>query len=158
MSRKTAIDLQAYMDEHHIQADMILLAGDTPTVPEAARALDTTPEQIAKSLIFLVNGAPILVIANGTDKVDKRKIAKHLSVGQKRVNFASAEEAFEITGYIVGSMPPFGHKRTLVTYIDPQIMDLSTVFGGGGYIHAMIELTPAELQKACQGELLDVMK
>jgi Cys-tRNA(Pro) deacylase len=157
-SPKTAADVQAYIDTHHIQAEMLLLAEATPTVPEAARVLGTTPKQVIKSLIFLVDGEPILVIANGTSKVDRRKIARHFAVGHKKVKFASTEQALEITGYVVGSMPPFGHQRRLATYIDRQIMDLSVVFGGGGDMHAMIKLTPDELRTSCQGQVLDVME
>jgi prolyl-tRNA editing enzyme YbaK/EbsC (Cys-tRNA(Pro) deacylase) len=64
----------------------------------------------------------------------------------------------EITGYIVGSMPPFGHQRVLDTYIDPRMMELPIIFGGGGDMHAMIKLTPDALQRSCQGQLLAVME
>ncbi|MEM7031590.1 MAG: YbaK/EbsC family protein [Chloroflexota bacterium] len=158
LSRRTSTDMQSYIDSQGIQAEMLLLDEDTPTVPEAARVLGVAPEQIVKSLVFLVNKAPILIIANGTHRVDRRKVAKHFSVGVKKVKFASAEQALDITGYIVGSMPPFGHKTTLDTYIDPQIMTWPTIFGGGGEIHAMIKLTPAELQKFSQGHLLPVLE
>ena len=76
ISRQTATHLQTYIDQNQIQAEMLLLTEDTPPVPDAARVLGVQPEQIIKSLVFLVNQNPILVIANGTNKIDRRKLAQ----------------------------------------------------------------------------------
>ena len=155
----TSTDLQTYLTQHHIEGTILHLREDTPTVPDAARVLGVTEAQIIKSLVFLVNRTdPILVIANGTQKVDRRKLATHLGVGQKRVKFASAEQALDITGYIVGSMPPFGHKTSLISYIDPGATTLSTLYGGGGDIHAMLKLTAAELLRATQASVVPVLE
>lgn len=153
----TSANLQSFIDAHDIKTEILFLTEDTPTVPDAARVLGVDVTQIIKSLVFLVNDAPILVIANGTQKIDRRKLAQHFDVGQKRVKFASAEQALEITGYIVGSMPPFGHITQLSTYIDPQIMDVPIIYGGGGDIHAMIKLTPDTLLTVTQAKMLSVM-
>ena len=113
-------------------------------------------EQIIKSLVFVIKGDPLLVINNGIARVDYRNIAKHLTVNRKKVKFATAEQALEITGYIVGSMPPFGHLQKLRTFVDPAITKLDTIFGGGGDIDAMMRLTPAELLRVTAGEILEV--
>jgi prolyl-tRNA editing enzyme YbaK/EbsC (Cys-tRNA(Pro) deacylase) len=118
--------------------------------------LGVAPEQIIKSLVFVVEGEPLLVINNGLAKVDRRKIATRLGVGRKRVKFANAEQALAITGFVVGSMPPFGHRQTLPTYIDPAVMEFEVIFGGGGAIDAMLRLTPAELVRVTAAEIWDV--
>ena len=156
--RQSSTDLQTYIDTHAIEAKMLHLSEDTPTVPDAARVLGVEVTQIIKSLVFLVNSDPILVIANGTEKVDRRKLAQHFGVGQKRVKFASTEQALAITGYIVGSMPPFGHITQLPTYIDPQIMAEPIIYGGGGDIHAMVKLTPDTLLAATRGAKVSVVQ
>jgi len=132
------------------------MAEHTPTVPDAARALGVDTEQIIKSLVFLVNDEPLLVINNGTVKTDRRKLATRLNVGKKKVKFASPEKALEITGYIVGSMPPFGHRQKLRTFVDPAITEFEVIFGGGGDIDAMMRLTPDELLKVTEAEILSV--
>jgi prolyl-tRNA editing enzyme YbaK/EbsC (Cys-tRNA(Pro) deacylase) len=152
----TSRDLQHFITTQQIEAVILPMAEHTPTVPDAARALGVKPEQIIKSLLFLVRGEPLLVINNGLAKVDRRKIAARLEVGRKRVKFAGAGQALEITGYVVGSMPPFGHRRKLTTFIDPAITQFEVIFGGGGDIDAMLRLTPAELVQATAGELLPV--
>jgi Cys-tRNA(Pro) deacylase len=118
--------------------------------------LGVAQAQIIKSLVFVVKGTPLLVISNGTARVDRRKIAAHLGVGRKQVKFADAEQALEITGYVVGSMPPFGHRQKLPALIDPAIIQLETIFGGGGDIDAMLRLTPAELVQVTQADVVDV--
>jgi Cys-tRNA(Pro) deacylase len=148
----TSADLQRFIETYQIEATILPMSEHTPTVPDAARALGVEPEQIIKSLVFLVQDEPLLVVNNGLAKVDRRKVAGQIGVGKKQVKFASAEQALEITGYIVGSMPPFGHRRKLRTFIDPAITGFEFIFGGGGDIDAMLRLTPAELLRVTEGE------
>jgi Cys-tRNA(Pro) deacylase len=155
---RTSADLQAFIDQNTIRAEILHMAEDTPTVPEAARVLGVETDQIIKSLVFLVEGEPILVIANGVRKIDSRKLAAHFGVGRKRVKMAPAEQALALTGYIVGSMPPFGHETTLPTYIDPGVAALPLIYGGGGDIHAMLRLTSAHLLEVIKGELVAVVE
>jgi Cys-tRNA(Pro) deacylase len=149
-------DLQRFIDEHQIDATILPMAEHTPTVPDAARALGVETDQIIKSLVFLVKGEALLVINNGLARVDRRKIASRLGVGKKQIKFARAEHALEITGYVVGSMPPFGHRQKLPTFVDPAVIELETIFGGGGDIDAMMRLTPAELLRMTGAETLSV--
>lgn len=152
----TSTDLQSFIETHHIEATILMMAEHTPTVPDAARALAVEPEQIIKSLVFLVQDEPLLIINNGLAKVDRRKVADWLNVGKKQVKFAGGEQALEITGYVVGSMPPFGHRRKLRTLIDPAMTEFEIIFGGGGDINAMLRLTPAELLRVTGGEAIRV--
>ncbi|MBN1220207.1 MAG: YbaK/EbsC family protein [Anaerolineae bacterium] len=152
----TSADLQHFIDAHHIEATILPMTQHTLTVPDAVRALGVEPEQIIKSLLFLVKGEPILVINNGLAKVDQRKIATRLGVGKKQVKFANAEQALEITGYVVGSMPPFGHRQKLRTFIDVAVTEFEVIFGGGGEIDAMLRLASAELVRATGAEVMDV--
>ena len=152
----TIDDLQQFIDTNVITATIMPLATHTTTVSDAARALAVDTAQIIKSLLFLVNGDPLLVINNGTARVDRRKLAAYLGVGRKRVKFASAEQALAITGYVVGSMPPFGHRQPLKTLVDPAVTRLDTVYGGGGALDAMLRLTVAELLRVTGAEVVAV--
>ena len=147
-------DLQMFIDEHHIQATILPLSEHTLTVGDAARALAVNTDQIIKSLVFHVNGKPLLVINNGLARVDRRKLAAHLGVSRKKVKFASPDTAFAMTGFVVGSMPPFGHKQKLPTLVDTAVTELDIIYGGGGDIDAMMRLTPNELLKVSQAEVL----
>lgn len=153
MDRK---DLQAYIDAHDLKAVILPLDEHTATVSAAAAALGVEADVIIKSLVFIAGDEPLLVINNGLARVDRRKLAAHLGLGRKRVKFATAEEALAITGYAVGSMPPFGHKVKLPTLIDAAVTDLDKVYGGGGSIDAMMRLSAKELLQATDGEILEL--
>lgn len=146
-------DLQKFIDENEIQATILPMKAHTPTVEDAARALEVEAGQIIKSLVFHVDGTPLLVINNGLDRVDRRKLAAYLNVGRKRIKFAAPEKVFELTGYIVGSMPPFGHRQKLRTLVDPGVTRQTVIYGGGGDIDAMLRLKPAELLAATRAEV-----
>ena len=147
-------DLQNFIDEQRIIAEIILLDGHTPTVADAARELGVKAEQIIKSLVFQIRDEPILVINNGLARVDRRRLAEHLEVGRKWVRFASPERALEITGYVVGSMPPFGHLNRLRTLIDSAVPEMPEIFGGGGDLNAMMRLAPEELLRVTEAEVI----
>ncbi len=152
----TSQDLQQFIDQNQIAAEILPMEEDTPTVPDAARALGVEEDQIIKSLVFLVNGQPTLVIANGARKVVNRLVARHFGVGRKRAKMARAEQALEITGYIVGAMPPFGHRIRLRTIVDPGVVAHQEIFGGGGEINAMLRITPEDLVRATEAEIIRV--
>jgi len=152
----TSADLQRFIEAHYIQATILPMAEHTPTVLDAARVLGVAPEQIIKSLVFWVREEPLLVINNGLARVDQRKVANYLGVGRKHVKFAGTDRALDITGYVVGSMPPFGHRQKLRVLVDPAITALTVIFGGGGDINAMLRLSPAELLRVTGAEVVAV--
>lgn len=150
---KTSTDLQRFIDARGIDAAILPMNGHTPTVSDAARELGVAAEQVIKSLVFVLDDAPLLVINNGLSRVDQRKLASVLGVGRTHVKFARPEQALAITGFVVGSMPPFGHRLALRTLVDEAIMGLDQVFGGGGDIDAMLRIAPSELLRVTQGEV-----
>ena len=147
-------DLQKFIDENEIEATILPLDEHTPTVVDAARALEVATDQIIKSLVFITPDESLLVINNGLNRVDRKKIAGLLGLGRKRVKFASPEQALAITGYVVGSMPPFGHMQKLRTLVDPAVVAQKAIFGGGGEINAMMRLDAAELIRVTGAELV----
>ena len=152
----TGADLQQFIDAHGIAATILPLDAHTATVSDAARALNVAAAQIIKSLVFLNDGHPLLVINNGLARVDRKKLAGFLGVGRKRVKFASADQALEMTGYVVGSMPPFGHRLKLTTLVDPAVTTLEVVYGGGGDLDAMLRVTPKELLRVTAAQVVSL--
>jgi len=148
--------LQRYTEKRQIAAQIVKLTTETATVATAAQALGVLPDQVVKSLLFLVAGNPILVIANGTARVSTKKIAQHLGVGKRKVRMARPDEVETIAGFGVGAMPPFGHKEPLPTLIDPGVTKQSEIYGGGGTVQAMLRLTPRTLLEVTRGEVVSV--
>ena len=148
--------LKAYIGTHHLNALILPMEVHTATVADAAAALDVDPSRIIKSLVFMAGDQPILVINNGTARVDRKKLAAYLGLNRKRVKFATAGQALEITGYVVGSMPPFGHRQSLRTLVDTAATVLEVAYGGGGDVDAMMRLSMLELLEVTQAEVADL--
>lgn len=117
----------------------------------AAAAIGAEPEQIIKSVLFLADGEPVLVISNGLARVEWKPLADLLGVSRRRLKTAVSAEVLTITGYPVGAVPPFGHRQPIRTLVASEVYQQTTVYGGGGEIHALMRLTTAELQRVVAG-------
>ena len=114
------------------------------TVEPAAEALNCAPERIAKTLSFMVNGAPILIVAAGDAKVDNHKYKEQFGVKAKML---TPEEAESLVGHAVGGVCPFGINEGVKVYLDESLKRFSTVFPACGSSTSAIELTIPELEK-----------
>lgn len=155
---RTTDDLLAFMREQELDGEILRLEVETPTVEKAAEAVGTSPQQIVKSLLFLVEGEPVLVIAAGTQMVDLRAIAEYFQVGKKRVELADPTTVLEITGYPVGAMPPFGHRQTLNTIMDPAVLQQEQVYAGGGAIAALLRVDPHQILQVTGADVLPLTR
>lgn len=154
--------LAAFVARLDIPARLVYPGTPTPTVAAAAAALGVEPRRILKSLVFLAAGEPLLVVAAGEARVDGRALAGALGLSRRRVGFANAAEALALTGFEVGAMPPFGHRRPLRTLIDSRTVAPSgrpatdVLYGGGGSHRALLELTAATLERVTNAEWADL--
>jgi Cys-tRNA(Pro) deacylase len=149
-------DLAAFITANAITAEIIHMDEHTLTVEAAAQALGVPADQIVKSILFVTEDSPLLVIANGLNKIDYKRLAEYLNLSRKKVRMAQAEEVLEIAGFIVGSMPPFGHKIKLRTLLDARLFEQSEVYAGGGDINAMLRVSPQEIERVTGGVKVEV--
>lgn len=147
-------DLQRFLELNQAQAEIVRLPVETTTVEAAARAVGTQPEKIVKSLLFLVDGRPVVVIACGAQRVEALAVAHHFGLSRKRVRLAAPQVVLETTGYPIGALPPFGHRLPLTTLIDRHVLDHDQVYAGGGSLNALLRLAPAELLRLTAAETL----
>ncbi len=155
-------DVAAFVRQHALRAELIRLAEHTPTVEAAARVVGTTVERIVKSVLFLLEppsdgGAALLVIANGTARVDYRRVADHVGVSRRRLRLAGAEAVLAVTGYPVGAVPPFAHATPLRTLVDRRVLAQPEVYAGGGTIDTLVRTAPGEIVRATHAEIVDVV-
>ena len=114
------------------------------TVELAAQALHCEPCRIAKTLSFLVNGAPILIVAAGDAKIDNPKYKAQFGAKAKML---SPDEAVALIGHAVGGVCPFAINEGVAVYLDESLKRFETVFPACGSSNSAIELTPAELER-----------
>ena len=120
------------------------LPASSATVALAAEALHCAPERIAKTLSFLVDGQPILIVAAGDARIDNSKYKAQFSAKAKMI---PAEEAEALVGHAVGGVCPFAVNEGVTVYLDRSLQRFETVYPACGSANSAIELTIAELER-----------
>ena len=128
----------------------------TRTAADAANAIGCTIGQIVKSLLFVVNGDPVMALVSGSNQLDERKLALLRDVSKKRIKRADAEYVKHVTGYSIGGVPPFGHIDTLPVFVDRDLMNFDLVWAAAGTPHSVFAISPLELVRSSQGVVADI--
>ena len=138
-------------------ADRILeFPVSSATVELAAAALGCEGCRIAKTLSFLVDGAPVLIVAAGDARIDNGKFKAFFHTKAKML---SPDEAVALVGHAVGGVCPFAVNEGVSTYLDISLGRFTTVFPACGSANSAIELTLPELEKYAQAKAwIDVCK
>ena len=114
------------------------------TVTLAAIALGCEEARIAKSLSFVLDDGPILVIAAGDVKVDNKKYKQCFGAKAKMPAF---DEVESLIGHGVGGVCPFAVNEGVRVYLDESLRRFETVFPACGSASSAIELTIPELER-----------
>lgn len=148
--------LARYIRANGLKAEIVFFEAETPTVEIAAKVAKVLPEQICKSILFIALEEPIIVISTGIKPIGYKMLADQLGISRRKLKLAKPGEVLRITGYRVGTVPPFGHRVVIPTYIENQALDQSELYAGGGAENALLRITPEELKAATSGILIDL--
>jgi prolyl-tRNA editing enzyme YbaK/EbsC (Cys-tRNA(Pro) deacylase) len=135
-----------------LEVDVTTLDRPTRTVQEAAAAVGCQPAAIAKSLVFVCDGEPILVVASGAHRVDMDKVADLLDCAEVRQ--ASPDEVRSSTGFSVGGVAPFGHDLPVI--LDETLLDHEQVWAAGGDGNTLFCVHPRKLSECIKARVADV--
>ncbi|KQR63438.1 aminoacyl-tRNA deacylase [Arthrobacter sp. Leaf337] len=125
-----------------------------PTAAAAAATLGCDLAAITNSLVFDVDGAPLLILASGAARVDVRKVAEQLGTG--KIRRASPEFVLQHTGQEVGGVAPVGHPEKIKTLLDTSLKTHGVLWAGAGDHNSMFSITYDELQKITGAEEMAV--
>ncbi|MFE2283866.1 YbaK/EbsC family protein [Streptomyces sp. NPDC059443] len=148
--------VRAVLVTHGLTGDITELPEPGPTAAATAAQLGCEVGAIANSLVFSVNGTPLLVLASGAHRVDTRKVARLLGVGRAKIRSASPEFVRQVTGQEVGGVAPVGHPQPLRTLVDVHLDNFPHVWAGAGLHHTVFRTTFTELLKLTDGEAADI--
>jgi prolyl-tRNA editing enzyme YbaK/EbsC (Cys-tRNA(Pro) deacylase) len=135
-----------------VSIDIVTFDESTHTAQEAAAAIGAELGQIVKSLVFVGPVDParpdedttaVIALVRGTDRVDIGRLGS--VVGIPRLRRASAKEASAATGFVIGGIPPFGHRERLTVVMDPGLDDYIEVWAAAGTPTAVFPVAPATL-------------
>lgn len=148
--------IQALLDSLGLNILVKEFEYSTRTAAEAAEAIGCRVGQIVKSLIFetVVSHQPVLVLVSGTNRVNEIKLEK--TVGEQ-VEKADADFVREKTGFVIGGVPPVGHKEEMQTYIDKDLMQYRQVWAAAGHPKSIFPIEPRELERITRGKIIMVV-
>jgi Cys-tRNA(Pro) deacylase len=136
-----------------IQAEITEFSESTRTADEAAAAVGCTVGQIVKSLVFAVDGRPILVLVSGENRVDTHLLA---AVAGGPITRANADAVREATGFSIGGVPPVGHATPLRIYLDRDLLQYERVWAAAGTPNAVFPIAPDELVRVTDAIVADL--
>lgn len=140
-----AIDkVKIYFKQYNIDKNIIEFDISTATVELAAKALGCAPNSIAKSLAFLVDNKPILIVTSGNARIDNSKYKKQFLT---KATMLKADEVERYVGHSIGGVCPFGINKDVLVYLDESLKNLDIVYPACGSSNSAIKLTRAELER-----------
>ena len=126
----------------------------TPTAADAAEAVECEIGQIVNSLVFAIDGEPVLCLTSGAERVDEGALAAWADVDEAAVSMASPELVREATGWAIGGVPPICHATDLATLLDPALLEYDTVWAAAGTPTSMWEIDPERLREVAGAEVV----
>jgi len=136
--------VKGYFANYGMEDRVLEFDVSSATVELAAQALHCEPGRIAKTLSFMVEEHPILVVAAGDARIDN---AKYKQTFHTKARMLKPEEVVELVGHAVGGVCPFAVKDGVKVYLDQSLQKYETVFPACGSSNSAIELTIPEMEQ-----------
>ena len=137
---------KTYLKQKGYEDRIIIPEKSSATVAEAAAALGCEPGMIAKSLSFLQDDKPVLVLAEGTARVDNKKYKARFGCKAKMI---PGDQVEALIGHDVGGVCPFGVNEGVTVYLDESLKLHDTVYPAAGTDHSAVRLSISDLEQAC---------
>jgi Cys-tRNA(Pro)/Cys-tRNA(Cys) deacylase len=147
----------AFLDRLKIPYRIASFSPDTPKgASNVATMLGLKDHQTIKTLIFETDkNESVLVMVGG----DQNVISGHLkkTVGSRNIQLSSPERVIEITGYKIGSIPPFSWQpEGFRSFLDLDMMNEAFLAVGAGVWGNEILITPTNLVVASRAEVVNL--
>lgn len=139
---------KAQLIQHGLEDRIRLCEEQIATVAAAVAALGCAPGNIAKTLAFLVDGKPVLIVAAGDARIDNHKFKTTFHT--KKPSMISHEAVEDYTGHPMGGVCPFGVKEGCKVYLDVSLKRFTKMFPACGSRNSVVELTVEELEKCSE--------
>jgi prolyl-tRNA editing enzyme YbaK/EbsC (Cys-tRNA(Pro) deacylase) len=137
-----------------VEIEVMELDASTRTAQQAADAIGTELGSIVKSLVFLADGKPIIVLVAGDRRADPARLKALLEA--RRVMIADADQVRQATGFTIGGVPPIGHQTTLPIWIDRSLSRFETVYAAAGGPRAIFPIAFPTLAALTGGLVADL--
>lgn len=117
----------------------------TKTAADAAAAIGCDIAAIVKSLVFVVDGEPVVALVPGDRRLDPQALGR--VAGGEDVERAPLDTVRAATGYAAGGTPPFGHASPVRIFADPALRRHDPVWAAGGTPSTVFPISLADLER-----------
>ena len=131
-----------YLEEKGFLDRVIEPEVSTATVELAAAAIGVEPVRICKSLSFLIEDRPVIILAEGMARVNNKKYKAQFG---KKARMIPREKVEEYIGHEAGGVCPFGLNSEVTVYMDESLRRWDVVYPAAGNDHSAVRLTLDEL-------------
>lgn len=135
---------KSYLKQFGLDGNIMEFNVSSATVKDAAVAVGCTEGEIAKSLTFLVDGNPIMIVVAGDAKIDNSKYKAEFHTKATMIPFDDVER---LVGYAVGGVCPFGINEDVKVYLDISLKKYDIVYPAAGNDKSAVKLRLEELEK-----------
>lgn len=155
--------VRAFLHQDDVSCEIATYETSTRTAEEAAFAIGCCVAEIVKSLVLKTTETktPILVLVSGVNQVDFEKVRQQLSgiddsLSDEELRMADAKFVKAVTGFPIGGVAPFGHKESMLTVIDADLVDQSTLWAAAGDPYTVFNISPDMLLRMTNGHVFSV--
>lgn len=128
------------------------MAGNTSTAQAAANACRCELGQIVKTLFFLADGRPTVVLVAGDRQVDTALLAQLVGIGRKKLKMGSPDEVLAHTGFPIGGVSPVGQLKPSDIVVDDSLRRFENIWAAGGAGNAVFPASTESLVEAVNGQ------
>ena len=147
------VRVEAALAEAGVVTQVVWLDGAAKTAAEAASALGIDVGAIANSLVFLLDGEPVLVMTSGAHRVDTAWLGERVGGTFSRADATTVKDA---TGQVIGGIAPLGHPGPLRTFVDEALAGYPEIWAAAGHAHTVFPLTYEQLVRITRGTVTPV--
>lgn len=154
---QTKLPAHEYLDARGIPYEIRNFSPDTEKgAANVAQVLNIRERQIIKTLIFGTDKDEYALIMVGADQNAVSGLLKK-ALGSRNISMAKPEIVHHITGYVIGSIPPFHWQpEGFVSILDLSLMGEEILGVGAGVWGNEILITPQNLVTASNARVLNL--
>lgn len=150
------IKAKEYITKYGLAGNIMEFDESSATVEEAAHAIGCDGDEIGKTLSFIVDGDPILVLVSGNSRIDNKRFKNEFSIKPRMIKF---DEVESLIGHAVGGVCPFGVNDNVKIYLDESLKKHEVIYPAVGSSNSAVKLTLSELEEITNYEKwVDVCK
>ena len=144
-----------FLKKHDPALKPIILEEKAETAADAARLLGIDVGQIAKSILFQSEDKLGLFVAAGDNRINPKQVKAYL--GGKKPRIATPETVWEVTGFRVGAVCPFGLRQEVPIFVDETLSRFDVVYTAAGIAESLLPISFEQLVTITRGKVISVI-